>query len=42
MPEYNGPPQDIVGRSLFLGCSAVALVWPTLSSMGALDLLKLE
>ncbi len=42
MPEDNGSPQDIVGRSLFLGCSAVALVWLTLSSTGALDLLKLE
>ena len=42
MPEFNAPPQDIFGRSLFLGCSAVALVWLTLSSTNALDLLKLE
>ncbi len=42
MPEFNGLPQDIVGRSLFLGCSAVALVWLNLSPTSALDSLLLE
>ena len=42
MSEFNGPLQDIVGRSLFFGGSAVALVWLTLSSTSLLDLLELE
>ena len=42
MSVFNGPLQDIVGRSLFFGGSAVALVWLTLSSTSVLDLLELE
>ena len=41
MSDFNGLSQDIVGRTLFFGWSAVALVWLTLASTSALDLLEL-